>query len=86
MDKKQGPTFIRVPQSVTYNTCFNCEYLNRHMRRSGRDPIYENHCTHPDIYSGTKRQLRAEGRYISQETPPITPHWCPFLQETEDFR
>ena len=79
METKEGPTFIKVPMGVTYNTCFGCEHLNRVMVRSGRDPKYNNFCAvnHSDIM----REFHAEGRLISNETPPITPHWCQYLSE-----
>jgi hypothetical protein len=77
---KQGPTLIKVPTGVTYNTCFDCRYLNRVMVRSGRNPVHSNNCTH-DYDNEVKGPgpYPAEIRFISQETPPITPHWCPIL-------
>ena len=71
------------------NSCGLCKWHSQRMLRSGRDPIYEHFCGHPDaplrannlaesdsqILAGLLGRDLLEGVFIGKSCS--TPGWCP---------
>lgn len=77
MNPQHGPTRIVIDEP----RCGICLFHTKTMLRSGRNPIYSNHCTHPASMAFVKEcHFEPEkGRPIGFDD--ITPSWCPVIQK-----
>ncbi len=78
--EREGPEDYVIPHQEI-KICQGCKYYDHHLVKSGRNPIYRNDCTHPDVerfsvfYScGNLDNERGSSGMIE------TPDWCPFLK------
>jgi len=67
----KGPK--RVSAKLEYDTCLDCEYCQKEMIHSGKEPFYEYWCNHPEF--------KPHREYIEEffDGIIIVPHWCPLL-------
>lgn len=75
MNEHEGPSVRRIPEQV-YNTCIGCKWHKREMIRSGKNPEYLRHCTHPMWKDMIHPIWEGHGREIEREDDR-TPGWCP---------
>lgn len=72
----EGPTFV--PQRVVvvdeYTTCQGCKFHEHKLFISGRNPVYDHTCNHPELIGDNLIEHDLYGKKI------ITPEWCPFLK------
>lgn len=64
-------------QTVEY--CAPCKWYVRKMIRSGQNPVYDEHCTHPteiDVMGDRGRTIRGHRR----------PEWCPIRNKPDEER
>ena len=75
---KDGPQEYTRP-AETYKSCSGCSHYDRHMVRSGRDPLYVSNCKHPDL----PMEKKIGGGFMRGNLPNgyKTPDWCPFLSK-----
>jgi hypothetical protein len=71
----EGPSYRKIPELV-FESCWGCDWFERHMTKSGRNPERLSSCAHPD-FTGESDWL-AKGRIISNTGSSHTPSWCPF--------
>lgn len=72
--------------------CDGCQHLRKSLHRSGRNPVYQSHCEHPQIIQdhdvicrGRMNMVKRPGRYIirSASIQINRPNWCPILNNKE---
>lgn len=71
---KEGPTTLQLSET----RCGLCQYHDQTMLRSGRHPIYEHFCTHPESGQSAYESRHNAGREIGRDD--ITPGWCPYIK------
>lgn len=65
--------------TISYQSCTGCRYLLRVIVRSGREPVYDNGCTH----SGSPL-FKLNNRETPIGPEDKTPIWCPVLIEKDE--
>lgn len=70
---KEGPSI----KKITITVCQGCKYLLSDLSKTGRNPVRNYHCIHPDVVIKTEFP-------IVQTPMPIgysddTPEWCPYI-------
>jgi hypothetical protein len=66
---------ITIP-AQTIRTCFGCDHYQRRLVRSGYNPMYDNHCNHPNMptLNGSNILDIEINGYVE------TPNYCPLLK------
>lgn len=82
-NKREGPEDYVIPRQEI-KICQGCKYYSHRMVKSGRNPIYREDCTHPDVvraslFSDNGNLCGYEGRFNMIETPD----WCPYLKDSK---
>ncbi len=71
-----------------YKTCGLCPHYSSRLLKSGRNPIREYYCNHPnfDNYEDFMSSIsgKRDGRKIGENSN--TPKWCPFLPQANGKR
>lgn len=57
-----------------FESCMGCEFLDSQLLKTGRSPIREYRCTHPNVENV---------RIVQKHQHPITPNNCPKLKGVE---
>lgn len=57
-----------------FESCIGCEFLNSRLLKTGRNPIREYKCTHPNAEKVV---------IVRKHDHPITPKTCPKLKGAE---
>jgi len=66
---KQGPSVYTVSERK-FLSCVGCQFTKQNLVCSGRHPIWETLCLHPEI-----------GEFpVGESYPPKTPDWCPLVK------
>lgn len=81
--KKEGPTTNTF--TVTNTTCFDCKYHESNLMKSGKDPIYNHFCLHPESTETNENYtplylLLDDIKKVYIGKSSTTPEWCPFLK------
>ena len=73
----EGPTEIRTVQLH----CPGCKYHTSKMVMSGRDPVYDHFCKHPESIEKYSHVGERDGVWMG--STGITPWWCPYRKENQ---
>jgi hypothetical protein len=62
-------------------SCFECEFYQHRMMKSGQHPEYRDSCTHPQAVKDYYGNCSYEDREIREKE---SPSWCPVGERQKD--
>lgn len=72
---------IRTIPEQTFKDCRSCQHHDNRLLKSGRNPIREHVCTHPNFVGNNQFMSsilgKTNGKKIGNDSK--TPRWCPFI-------
>ncbi|HYG35492.1 MAG TPA: hypothetical protein VEC99_11940 [Clostridia bacterium] len=81
---RKGPHVLTVREEAEL-VCTGCEYLKMEMIRSGRNPLFDCTCQHPQATAEMVGGARGEGGWIGHfESRPTAPDFCPELKRNKE--
>ncbi len=84
--EQEGPSTVTIPVQE-YQSCVGCKWHKHKLKRSGRNPQYDDLCTHPDIMYNNGFAIMHGGREVKNfewNDRIETPEFCPFLKNDEE--